>query len=301
MESILRSDRPAALRTPEIEEPLNRFFIHRLSSLSVPVFVRAGVSPNTVSVIGLALACTAAVAYYIDGSVTLALTGFALMIGWHVMDGADGQLARTIGVVSDSGEIIDGVCDYLAYISVYVALALSQVPTMGWVAFAPFAVAGACHAAQASAYEYQRRAYDYWVHGKSWTRMASLANAGPDTKSAGILQSFSSGYDKLQGHVSATNNALEMRLMALSCAGDGLNEHAIAAYKEINIPAIKRWSVLSANYRTIAIFVAVLIGNPLYYCLYEIFALSGALALLASMQSRVNKKLLAKLNDLTSE
>lgn len=301
METILHSDTPSVLRTPEIEEPLNRFFIHRLSSLSVQVFVRAGISPNMVSVIGLALACIAAVAYYIGGSVTLALTGFALMIGWHVMDGADGQLARTIGVASDSGEIIDGVCDYLAYISVYAALALSLVPTLGWVAFAPFAVAGACHAAQASAYEYQRRAYDYWVHGKSWTHMTSVKNANPDTKSEGLLQSFGNGYNKLQGYVSATNNALETRLMALSSAGDGLNERAIAFYREINIPAIKRWSVLSANYRTIAIFVAVLIGNPLYYCLYEIFVLSSALALLASMQSRANEKLLAKLNNLASE
>ena len=40
------------------------------------------------------------------------LLGFRLMLLWHVIDGADGDLARMKGTASATGELVDGVCDY---------------------------------------------------------------------------------------------------------------------------------------------------------------------------------------------
>ena len=52
-----------------------------------------------------------------------ALTGFAFMLAWHVVDGADGDLARMTGRASATGELVDGVCDYAGNVIIYVAFA----------------------------------------------------------------------------------------------------------------------------------------------------------------------------------
>jgi phosphatidylglycerophosphate synthase len=36
-----------------------------------------------------------------------------LHMGWHVLDGADGDLARMTGRASPQGELFDGICDYV--------------------------------------------------------------------------------------------------------------------------------------------------------------------------------------------
>src|SRR5882757_7865749 len=80
-------------RTTEIEEITNLYFIHPLASRLVPFFARMRFTPNAVSVTGMLFGILSALAYYRYSDVRFAITGFALMIAWHVMDGADGQLA----------------------------------------------------------------------------------------------------------------------------------------------------------------------------------------------------------------
>src|SRR5580692_13172531 len=81
-------------RTTEIEEITNLYFIHPLASRLVPLFARLRVTPNAVSILGMLFGILSAFANYRYWNLGSAITGFALMIAWHVMDGADGQLAR---------------------------------------------------------------------------------------------------------------------------------------------------------------------------------------------------------------
>ena len=60
-----------------------------------------------------------------------------------------------------------------------------------------------------------------------------------------------------------------------------------AAYRAVNLDAVRRWSLLCSNYRTIAIFVAALLGSPLYFFLFEIVGLNAAFAGLSAMQARL--------------
>jgi phosphatidylglycerophosphate synthase len=95
-----------------------------------------------------------------------ALLGMVLHMTWHVVDGADGDLARLTGRTSPMGELVDGICDYAGHVALYILLVFVLGPKIGygwawfWALFA-----GASHVAQANFVEVQRRFYQYWTYG----------------------------------------------------------------------------------------------------------------------------------------
>src|ERR1700721_513773 len=112
-------------RTTEIEEITNLHLIHPLAGRLVPIFARLHVTPNAVSIVGMLFGIFSAVAYFRYLDFRYATTGFALMIAWHVMDGADGQLARYTQSYSYFGKVLDGIADYVTFLAVYTALPIS--------------------------------------------------------------------------------------------------------------------------------------------------------------------------------
>ncbi|HET7334107.1 MAG TPA: CDP-alcohol phosphatidyltransferase family protein, partial [Rhizomicrobium sp.] len=147
----------SARRTREIEEITNLYFIHPVASWLTQFFARLHVSANAVSLTGMLFGILAGFSYYHYQDVRFAIAGFVFMIGWHVMDGADGQLARLTHTQSEAGKVLDGICDYVTFIAVYVALALTLSRSEGGWIWLLVIAAGASHAAQAAAYEAQRQ------------------------------------------------------------------------------------------------------------------------------------------------
>ena len=100
-------------RPRELEDPLNFYVYHPLARRLARLLVPTGISPNAVSVMSLAASCRRHLALYAASpGRPNALIGFAFMLLWHVVDGADGDLARMTGRASATGELVDGVCDY---------------------------------------------------------------------------------------------------------------------------------------------------------------------------------------------
>ena len=126
----------ATTRPVELEDWLNLRIYHPLSLRLARALSSTPVTPNAVSVAG---GLTVAFAAAIYGSTTGALGALAAMLvhmAWHVVDGADGDLARMTGRVSPVGEIVDGLCDYLGHLVLYIVLAsiLAQdLGALGWV------------------------------------------------------------------------------------------------------------------------------------------------------------------------
>src|SRR5580692_4342999 len=153
-------------RTTEIEEITNLHLIHPLASRLVPIFARLHVTPNAVSIVGMLFGILSAVAYYRYWDFRYATTGFALMVAWHVMDGADGQLARLTQSYSYFGKVLDGISDNVTFLAVYTALAISLSHEHGDWMYALVALSAVCHAIQSASYEAQRQEYEYWGLGR---------------------------------------------------------------------------------------------------------------------------------------
>jgi phosphatidylglycerophosphate synthase len=266
----------AARRTSEIEEITNRHFIHPLASRLVPVFAWLGIAPNAVSLIGMAFGIAAGFAYYHFEDRRYTVAGFALMIAWHVMDGADGQLARLTGRQSELGRVLDGMCDYVTFIVVYAALAMAVSPRFGAGVWVLAIAAGFCHALQSAAYETQRQAYEFWAWGRG-----SGGQASPGARPGGFFGLLGRLYDGVQARLAAVPPRLHAKLAAAL-----VTDADRAAYRAVFAPALRRWSILSANYRTAGIFLFAVLGLPLWYFAFEIVGFSTILLLLLRTQRR---------------
>ena len=106
------------------------------------------------------------------------LLGLAFWFVWHVLDGADGDLARRTGRASPVGELVDGVCDHVSQGLIYVAFALLARRGLGGWAWMLALAAAASHFLQANAYETGRKAYRHGVHGAAWMRQTGSGGPG---------------------------------------------------------------------------------------------------------------------------
>ena len=277
-------------RTHEIEDATNLWVVHPISNRLVPVCARLGVTPNAVSVAGMAFGILAGVAYYFG----LAVPGFVLMIAWHVMDGVDGQLARLTHTHSEFGKVLDGICDYVTFAAVYVGLALTLDRQYGGWVWGLVAVAGAFHAVQSAIYEVQRQNYNFLGRGQASAEFVEPAERARAHLPAGGRAWHRRGADRLlQGYVRVQRLALgpdaeaRRRVRAILAVQPERAAPVREAYRDVFAPALRRWSVLSANYRTLAIFAFAALGRPIWYFWFEIFGFSAVLvALLAWQRTR---------------
>jgi len=166
---------PPGNRPPELQDWLNARIYHPLSRRLALALAPTPVTPNMVSVVGGLLVVVAAVAYVgLPWPISVAI-GFALHLSWHVVDGADGDLARMTGRTSALGELIDGASDYLSHIILYVILTLALSDAIGgWAAWALAIGAGASHIVQANHAESQKRVYLWWAYGVPWMKQARV-------------------------------------------------------------------------------------------------------------------------------
>ncbi|MEO7679478.1 MAG: CDP-alcohol phosphatidyltransferase family protein, partial [Sphingomonas sp.] len=159
-------------RPVEMQDPLNRYFYHPLARKLARALAPTGVSPNMVSVAGGLLVVAAALAYTLLAYPLSVMVGLGLHLSWHVVDGADGDLARMTGRTSPTGELVDGVCDYAGHVFLYIALCFVLDDTLGGWAWGMAALAGASHIAQTNHAESQKRTYLWWAYGVPWLKQA---------------------------------------------------------------------------------------------------------------------------------
>jgi hypothetical protein len=276
-------------RTREIEEFSNLYLIHPASALLTAVFARWGWSPNAVSVLGMVSAFVAAVCFYHYRSTMFSLLGMVFMVGWHILDGADGQLARMTGKTSRLGKVIDGVCDHLGFGMVYVALGLAlQTEHGAWVWLLAVA-AGLSHLIQAGALEFHRDCFDCWVRGKTGNCVPPLDDISLDYGSgplARALRAVHLLYIRLQYLTAEADETLIIGERRARGKPEAVEFQKIC--RRPTLRSVRQWTWLSANKRTIAVSLFCLAKAPMLFFLYEIIVLNGVLLWLRTAQRRTN-------------
>jgi len=290
----------AIRRTTEIEEITNLYFIHPLAGRLVPIFARLRITPNVVSLTGMLFGILAAFAYYRYGDLRFAISGFVLMIAWHVMDGADGQLARFTHSYSYFGKVLDGISDNVTFLAVYTALAIALSRRYGEWIYALVALSAVCHAIQSASYEAQRQEYEYLGRGKKPQEppprnSSERAGDGPPV----IRWLFDFLHRLFYTGLSFPTAGITRKFRETMAAA--LERHPGRAalirerYREVVSPQLRSWSILSANYRTLGIFIAALFAAPEYYFGFEIIGFSAATAVLIWRLSASHEVLLNRL------
>jgi phosphatidylglycerophosphate synthase len=286
-------------RTTEIEEISNLYLIHPLASRLVPIFARLHITPNAVSIMGMLFGILSAFAYYRYWDPRFAIAGFVLMIAWHVMDGADGQLARYTQSYSYFGKVLDGIADNVTFVAVYATLAVTASRRHGNWVYALAAISALCHAIQSASYETQRQEYEYLGWGKKPQdpppRNSETRDRGGPAGIRGLTDLLHRLFFGLGFPTAETNRKFRETMTEALQNHPGKSDWVRQRYRETLAPQIRSWSVLSANYRTLGIFIAALFKAPEYYFGFEIVGFSVLLAVLIRRQNSAHEALLSKL------
>ena len=284
------------MRPQELEDFLNRRLYHPLSWRLARLLARTPVSPNEVSVVGGLTVVAAGLCYIAplwggpDWPLSAAL-GMALHLAWHVIDGADGDLARMTGRTSPKGEMIDGLCDYLSHIVLYLLLGALMARELGGWAWAIAFAAGAAHAVQSNHVEAQRRFYLYWVYAKPWLNTSRPAGRGPLAWLVSLYLRLAQG---------TTPGALAIDRAVTAAAGDPARQEAIRAViraEAAPLLALEKW--LGANSRAIVLGLSMLLtASPLAYMAYGGVWLTLLLAISVIAHNRAWRRVAQRVSSL---
>lgn len=278
-------------RPRELQDPLNLYLYHPLAWRLALLLAKTPVTPNMVSIFGGLLVIAAAVVYTELSWPVSALLGVALHMSWHVVDGADGDLARVTGRASPTGELVDGICDYASHIVLYLILAAFLQQTLGWIAWPIAVFAGISHAAQSNHVEVQRRQYQWWVYGTTWLRHTHASVEGAANKGFGGFLAY-----YLQFASGMTPHALAVDAAVDAGAGDAARLDAIrGAVRAEAPPLLLICKVLGPNPRALVLGASMLAGSPLWYFIYQGVVLNVLMAISVAMHNKAAKRIAARI------
>lgn len=287
-------------RARELQDALNHFIYHPLAWQLARLLAPTPITPNMVSVFGGLLVVTAGLVYWSTSGPLWALLGMLLHVSWHVVDGADGDLARITGRTSPLGELIDGICDYVSHIVLYVLLAfvLTREIGSGWAWFWTLA-AGAGHIVQANHVEVQRRFYQHWTYGTPWLHNSS--SNGPalfrDLGGLGwLLRVAVAGYLRLAAGMSP--NALRIDAAVINAmANDPQQLDRIRAeVQREQRPLLTVLRYLGPNPRAILLGLSMIAGSPFWYFIYLSVGLNLLLMVSVRLHDAAAGRVVQKLN-----
>lgn len=262
-------------RDRAIEDFSNLWLIHPLSRAALPLALRLRISANAVSILGLLSGLMAAFYYFHWQKPYMALLGLFFSVAWLVADGLDGLIARATGTSTATGRILDGICDHIVFIAIYLALALSVDAQLSWILAA---IAGLCHAIQSGLYESERARYHRRIQGNWYKPQPALAK-NPIVR----------GYDAIYHALDRQADTLD-QIIAKQPQPEA--EAISIQYQQLARAPMKFMSFLSANTRVWAIFIAIIAGSPNYFWFFEIAFLSLWMAWGLSWHRRVERHIL---------
>jgi CDP-diacylglycerol--serine O-phosphatidyltransferase len=245
---------PDGSRDRRIEDPTNLWIIHPSARLLLPRALSRGISANTVSIAGFSIGALAALSYFNWRLWPFNLAGLLLSMAWLVADGLDGMVARATNTASPLGRFLDGLCDHGVFLLLYVALASSLGTSQGWILGGCAAV---FHGVQSSLYEGERARFHRRRGG------VAIARAVP-------------GHNRLVRIYDAVAGVIDTVAIRFD---EGLRHDPDparlgAAYGASAAKPLRLMSLLSANVRVYAIFVACIAGDPRLFWWFELFPLT---------------------------
>lgn len=288
----------ATYKARDVEGLLDIHFYRKVGFQLARFFARLKLTPAAVTFLGTAIGVVAGHLYFYR-DLGLNAIGMALQVLSNAMDNADGQLARMTNQGSRPGRVIDGLGDAVVFASVYLHLCLRYVAGGGSNMVWLLAVAaGASHSAQAAVADHLRNAYIYFVSGRSRGEL--------DTSSAlreqferltwqtrpwqkfllRVYLNYTLQQEKLVPRLQEVRSAIEQRFSADDA--QWLTER----YRRENKLVIRSANLFGRNTRMILLFALLVLGQPVWYFVFELTIFNLLLAFILVRQANIFDRLL---------
>jgi len=296
----------------EVEGVLDRYLIRPCGYLVARYLTPSWVSPNALSFMALAFGWLTAWALFsaarlgnppFYGGATL------VAMGLHsAFDSADGQLARARGVTSEFGRILDGVCDYLTFAAIYLAIGFGlgmRADSGSGLLIAVAVLAGLSHALQCATVEFQRNLFRHYVYGTDLPFDPDDIRGAGDTVSAEPLHALHRVYSRIQSVFGGSSLALWRSIDGRLQRRPEESRRIAGVIVAENRLRLKMWALLAPNAHKVGMVVGAFLpvgarsvfGNLglLWYLLYVVVVLNLLLGIMIISQTRVDRRVWRKI------
>ncbi len=296
----------STLKSMDTEEHIDLYFYRPIGYAWARLARKLGIKPNAITIASIFLGVGAGVCFYYN-NLWINILGMLLLIWADSFDSADGQLARMTGQYSRIGRILDGVSGDLWFAAIYVAICLRENATSEffmahqWVIWVVAVCTGLCHATQAAMADYYRQFHLYFLKGESGSELetASDLRAKYDTLSWGkdffrkLVMAFYLNYT--EGQERRTPAMQRLRRVLREKFHGHVPESFRNEFRALSLPLMKYTNILSFNWRTIALFVALLVKMPWLYFAFELTVLNVLLVYMMMRHEKICRTLTREL------
>ena len=304
----LKAQYRQSLKSMDTEEHIDLFFYRPLGFLWANLFRKLGVSPNAITIMSIFLGIGAGILFYFP-KLWINCIGMLLLIWANTYDSADGQLARMTKQYSAIGRILDGLSGDIWFFTIYFCICLREMtfsPFFSehpWLIWVIAALAGACHAKQAAMADYYRQFHLYFLKGKDGSELDRAAEQKKIYESLSWKKNFFRKltqlfYWKYTVNQEAMTPAMQrLRREIAHRWPDGDIDPAFAGkFREASLPLMKFTNILSFNWRSIALFLSLFLGQPWLYFIFELVIFNGLLLYMMYRHEAICRRLARELN-----
>ena len=261
-----------SLKSLDTEEHIDLAFYRPIGYAWARLAQYLGIKPNAITIASIFLGVGAGVAFYFN-NIWINLLGILLLVWANSFDSADGQLARMTRQYSRLGRILDGLSGDFWFAAIYIAICLRENVTSDffmerpWLIWTIAVVTGICHAVQASMADYYRQFHLYFLKGKDGSELDSSRELRERLASmswkrnfmAKLTLTFYTRYTESQERRTPAMQALRRQLRA-EFGNTTAPEKFRTEFRRLSLPLMKYANILSFNWRSIALFTAIIAG-----------------------------------------
>ncbi len=275
-----KSEFQASLKSTDTEEHIDIYFYRPLGYQWARFFRMLHVTPNIVTLLSIFLGVGAGVCFGFD-NIKVNIVGILLLVWANMYDSCDGQLARLTNQKSALGRILDGAAGDLWFISIYVAIAIRLTPEMGGKIWLLCFVSGIfCHSPQSRLADYYRQIHLFFLKGKEGSELDDASKqvelykqmTWSEQPVQKLFQFFYKKYTK--GQENDTPQFQMLKKLLRKKYPQLLPQQLRKDFCEGSLPLMKYANILTFNWRSITLFVAILLGKPILYPIVEIIVFS---------------------------
>jgi phosphatidylglycerophosphate synthase len=288
----------------EIEGVLDTYLIRPAGFLFVQLFRNTPVTPNMLSVASMIAGVGIGLAFLLfPADPRGAWLALALMLLHSALDAADGQLARVTGKGSPLGRFVDGLCDNVTFIAIYVCLVLSYRGPHPYLVLVMAAAAGASHSTHCALVEFERMLFLNHVLGTHSTlaeqpEAIRRELAAPLPWYRRFLLRLALNYSVQQRTFLRSSDQLERQWAAVMERRPDLRSWFALRYRKTMSGMLRLWPLLGPNSHKVALIVVGFVAaywpsrlGMLPYLLYDLVALNLVMAGLIVVQAELDRQL----------
>ena len=287
-----REEYRKSLKSMDTEEHIDLAFYRPIGFMWARLAARVGVTPNAITIASIFLGVGAGILFYYP-QLWINVIGMLLLVWANSFDSADGQLARLTKQYSRLGRILDGLSGDFWFAAIYIAIVLREnqaVPLFESHHLKMWAMAiaaGICHARQASMADYYRQFHLYFLKGEEGSELDNASDLRRQLEESGmtwrgnfwrrLTMTTYLGYTRRQEASSPAMQGLRRTLKELYPDGRIPMEFR-NRFRSLSLPLMKYTNILTFNWRTIGLFITLLLGEPWLYFVYELTLLNAIYA-----------------------